>query len=77
MAEGFGPGYNGPLFLTVEGEAATDEAALGSLVQTIAATDNVATAFPTPINDSLALVIVYPRERAPGRRHDHARRHAP
>ncbi|MET0326301.1 MAG: MMPL family transporter, partial [Ilumatobacteraceae bacterium] len=64
LAEGFGPGYNGPLFLTVEGEAATDEAALGALVATIDETPNVATAFPTPINDSLALVIVYP-ESAP------------
>jgi len=60
MAEGFGAGSNGPLFITVEGDTVTDEAALGAFVQTIAGTENVAAAFPTPINDSLALVIVNP-----------------
>jgi putative drug exporter of the RND superfamily len=64
LAEGFGPGTNGPLFVTVEGETASDPDALGAFVDTIAGTENVATAFPTPINDSLALVIVNP-ESAP------------
>ena len=64
LAEGFGPGHNGPLFITVEGETAADEAALGQFVGTVQGTENVANAFPTPINDSLALVIVYP-ESAP------------
>ena len=31
LAEGFGEGTNGPLFITVEGEAANDEAALGAV----------------------------------------------
>jgi putative drug exporter of the RND superfamily len=64
LAEGFGPGTNGPLFVTVEGETTSDPDALGAFVDTIAGTQNVATAFPTPINDSLALVIVNP-ESAP------------
>jgi RND superfamily putative drug exporter len=64
LAEGFGPGTNGPLFVTVEGETASDPDALSAFVDTIAGTQNVATAFPTPINDSLALVIVNP-ESAP------------
>jgi RND superfamily putative drug exporter len=64
LAEGFGPGTNGPLFVTVEGETASDPAALGTFVDTITSQDNVATAFPTQINDSLALVIVNP-ESAP------------
>jgi len=64
LAEGFGPGTNGPLFITVEGETASDPAALGAFVDTIASQDNVDTAFQTPINDSLALVIVNP-ESAP------------
>ena len=34
LAEGFGPGTNGPLFITVEGDAANDEAALGQFAQT-------------------------------------------
>ncbi len=61
LAEGFGPGTNGPLFITVEGEAASDPAALEAFVDDVASQDNVATAFPTPINDSLALVIVNPQ----------------
>ena len=61
MAEGFGPGYNGPLFITVEGRRPSPtRPPWAPFVQTIAGTENVATAFPTPINDSLALVIVYP-----------------
>ena len=64
LAEGFGPGYNGPVLITVQGEAATDEAALGQFVETVSQTPNVATAFPTPINDNVALVILYP-ESAP------------
>ncbi len=61
LAEGFGPGTNGPMFITVEGEAASDQAALGAFVNELNNTENVATAFPTPINDSLALVIVNPQ----------------
>jgi putative drug exporter of the RND superfamily len=65
LAEGFGPGTNGPLFITVEGESASDPDALGAFVATIAGTENVATAFPADLdNDSLALVIVNP-ESAP------------
>ena len=64
LAEGFGRGTNGPLFVTVEGETASDPEALGAFVDTIAGNENVATAFPAPINDSLALVIVNP-ESAP------------
>jgi RND superfamily putative drug exporter len=64
LAEGFGPGTNGPLFITVEGDVANDEAALGAFVGTVQATDNVDAAFPAPIADGLALVIVNP-ESAP------------
>ncbi len=60
IADGFGPGSNGPLFVTVEGTAATDQAQLGAFVATIEATDDVAFAVPNPISDSVALVIVYP-----------------
>ncbi len=64
IAEGFGPGTNGPLFIMVEGDAAADQPALDEFANTIDATDNVAFSLPTPITDSLALVIVYP-ESAP------------
>jgi RND superfamily putative drug exporter len=64
LAEGFGPGYNGRLIVTVEGETATDEAALGQFAQTLGQTEDVAAAVPVPVNDELAMVIVYP-ESAP------------
>ena len=60
IADGFGPGSNGPLFVTVEGAAASDEAQLGTFVAAIEATDDVAFAVSNPISDSVALVIVYP-----------------
>jgi RND superfamily putative drug exporter len=61
IAEGFGPGTNGPLFVTVTGSTASDEAALDELAAAVEATEDVAFVVPTPINDSLALVIVYPQ----------------
>ncbi len=60
IAEGFGPGTNGPLFVLVEGETASDQAALESFTATIETIENVAFTVPTPITDSLALLIVYP-----------------
>jgi RND superfamily putative drug exporter len=66
LADGFGPGTNGPLFITVEGDAANDPAQLQAFVATVAGTENVAAAFPAgpPLADGLSLVIVYP-ESAP------------
>ncbi len=66
LAEGFGPGTNGPLFITVEGDTANDPAQLQAFVDTVAGTENVAAAFPAgpPLADGLSLVIVYP-ESAP------------
>ncbi len=60
IAEGFGPGTNGPLFILIEGETAGDQPALQSFVSTVEATENVAFSVPTPIDDSLALLVVYP-----------------
>ncbi len=64
LADGFGPGSNGPLFVTVEGATADDPGALDTFVATLESTDDVAFAVPTPIAGGLALVIVYP-ESAP------------
>ncbi len=61
LADGFGPGSNGPLFVTVQGPTAGDQGALGSFVATIDQTDDVAFTVPTPITDDLALVVVYPQ----------------
>ncbi len=61
LAEGFGPGTNGPLFVTVQGPTASDPEALNAFVQTLDGVDNVAFSVANPISDSLALVIVYPQ----------------
>jgi RND superfamily putative drug exporter len=60
LAEGFGPGTNGPLIITVEGDAVTDQQQLQGFVQTIQETENVNIVVSAPINDQLALLIVYP-----------------
>jgi putative drug exporter of the RND superfamily len=64
LAEGFGPGSNGPLFITVQGDAATNPDALGAFAAQVGDTENVAFVAPNPINDTLALVVAYP-ESAP------------
>lgn len=63
MAEGFGSGFNGPLYITVQGDAAAQPEKLQSFVATISATDGVAyaQAVPASADGSLALVIAYPK----------------
>ncbi len=60
IADGFGAGANGPLIITVEGATATDEAALAEFAASVGGTDNVAAAIPRPVDESLALVRVFP-----------------
>jgi RND superfamily putative drug exporter len=61
LAEGFGPGFNGPLMVLVEGGQPAAEAAQ----RTLAGTSGVAAALPpTPVSDGLTAVIVFP-ETAP------------
>jgi RND superfamily putative drug exporter len=64
LAEGFGAGTNGPLFITVQGDTVADDDAMDEFVAAIDATSNVAFSNVSPITDDLALVIVYP-ESAP------------
>jgi RND superfamily putative drug exporter len=71
LAEGFGPGVNGPFFVTVQGDAAASVESVQSFANSLAATDNVAFATLSPVNadgpitqvdgNPLALVIVYPK----------------
>jgi putative drug exporter of the RND superfamily len=58
LAEGFGPGFNGPLVVVVEG----DRQAAGALQRTLAGTPGVATATPpVPVKDGeVEIVIVVP-----------------
>jgi RND superfamily putative drug exporter len=62
IAESFGPGFSGPLYITVQGEVAQSPTALQDFVAVIAATDGVAFAQSVPASQdgSLALVVAYP-----------------
>mgnify|MGYP000273844748 FL=1 len=62
LAEGFGPGFNGPLFITVQGDAAKSPEALQSFVATLNGTEGIAFAQGVPASQdgSLSLVMAYP-----------------
>ena len=61
ISEGFGPGFNGPLYIAVTGDAAADNAKLGAFAQTVGRTEGVAAAVPVPMGSKdVALVIAYP-----------------
>jgi RND superfamily putative drug exporter len=60
LAEGFGPGFNGPIIVTVAGDTVQDPDALASFTETLRDTEGVAAATdPIPVSDDLALVQVY------------------
>ncbi len=60
LAEGFGPGFNGPIIVTVAGPDAQDRAALTSFTDTLRDTPGVATTTNAiPVANDLALVQVY------------------
>lgn len=63
IAAGFGPGFNGPLYITVQGETAGQPEKLQAFVETISATEGVAyaQAVPASADGSLSLVIAYPK----------------
>ena len=60
LAEGFGPGFNGPIIVTVAGDAVQDPARSTTFTETLRDTDGVAAATDAiPVSDDLALVQVY------------------
>jgi RND superfamily putative drug exporter len=60
LAEGFGPGFNGPIIVTVAGDTVQDPGALADFSQTLRDTEGVAAATDAiPMSDDLALVQVY------------------
>jgi len=68
LAEGFGPGVNGPLFVTVQGDTATSPEKFATFIGEISKTENVAFAVPSPLGPDAAvdgkpitLAIVYPK----------------
>lgn len=60
LAEGFGPGFNGPLYITVQGDTAANPEALQDFAESLTALDGIALAQGVPLSDSLGLVIAYP-----------------
>ena len=62
LADGFGPGFNGPLYITVQGDTAANPDALAAFVGTLQSTEGIAFAQSTPASadGSLSLVIAYP-----------------
>ncbi|MEO5975494.1 MAG: MMPL family transporter [Ilumatobacteraceae bacterium] len=62
IAESFGPGFSGPLYITVQGDATQSPGALEDFVSVISSTDGIAFAQSVPASDdgSLVLVIAYP-----------------
>ncbi len=58
IAEGFGPGFSGPLLITVDG---ADKQELGTFVQKLNKTEGIAMAMPIPVkSDTVSLVMLYP-----------------
>lgn len=61
IAEGFGPGFNGPLIIAVSGDVVTDQAQMSEFVGKLQQLDNVRYAGAVPLgSDSVGLVTVYP-----------------
>jgi RND superfamily putative drug exporter len=62
MAEGFGPGFNGPFILAIEREGGLDQALLQSLSDTLSQTPGVAAVAPFQTNQdgSAAVITVIP-----------------
>jgi RND superfamily putative drug exporter len=63
LAQGFGPGFNGPLEVVAQFGAPTDAATLPQLATTISTLPDVSTAFalPTAADAKIGIVMVYPK----------------
>lgn len=62
ISEGFGPGFNGPLYIAVGGDTAADPAALKKFATSLSKDPGVAAAVPVPLgSDQVGLVIAYPK----------------
>ena len=71
LAEGFGPGFNGPLELVAQGGSPADQAALGQAGDSAAARSPASPpwAVPAPPGGKLAVVAGRAHDGAAGRRH--------
>jgi RND superfamily putative drug exporter len=62
LSEGFGPGFNGPIVVVVQGDGgAPDESSVQSLVTALESTEGVSSVTePTEVGDDLTLINVFP-----------------
>ena len=61
ISEGFGPGFNGPLYIAVGGDTPSDPAAMKQFATAIGASEGIAAAVAVPLeSDTVGLVIAYP-----------------
>jgi len=61
ISEGFGPGFNGPLYISVGGNTPSDPAAMNQFAATISQAEGIAAAVPVSLpSDEVGLVIAYP-----------------
>jgi len=61
ISEGFGPGFNGPLYISVGGNTPSDPSAMKQFAATISQAEGIAAAVPVPLpSDEVGLVIAYP-----------------
>ncbi|MFI1508714.1 MMPL family transporter [Streptomyces sp. NPDC020597] len=58
IAEGFGPGFNGPLVLAVQAPTAADRAAEAKLVTALGKADGVARAFAAPMREGQTVGVI-------------------
>ncbi len=62
ISEGFGPGFNGPLYISVGGDTPSDPAAMKTFAAALSKDEGIAAAIPVPLpSDEVGLVIAYPK----------------
>ena len=62
ISEGFGPGFNGPLYISVGGDTPSNPAAMNAFAAALSKDEGVAAAIPVPLpSDEVGLVIAYPK----------------
>lgn len=62
ISEGFGPGFNGPLYISVGGNTPSDPAAMKEFATALSKDAGIAAAVPVPLpSTEVGLVIAYPK----------------
>ena len=62
ISEGFGPGFNGPLYISVGGDTPSDPTAMKTFAAALSKDEGIAAAIPVLLpSDEVGLVIAYPK----------------